>query len=150
MLRLPPKSTRTDPLVPDTTLFLSSDCFEVTPVDHDKAIAGFLELRDGVGTDARDPLAHGTGFDRIGSFSEGYEAGPERCAEYPSLFESGELVIVEVPFTDQADFERGGDLPLEEAFPLAIQDLEPFWSLLMPELGQPWTTGTDEVRSETK
>src|SRR3546814_16883404 len=76
--------------------------------------------------DARDPLAHGTGFDRIGSFSEGYEAGPERCAEYPSLFESGELVIVEVPFTDQADFERGGDLPLEAAFPLAIQDLEHF------------------------
>ena len=34
---------------------------------------------------AQDPAAHGTGFDRIGAFSEGYEQGLERCAEYPDL-----------------------------------------------------------------
>ena len=41
---------------------------------------GFLELRDGVGG-ARGPAAHGTGFDRIGSFVDGYEQGVERCAD---------------------------------------------------------------------
>ena len=51
--------------------------------DLDKAIAGFLELRDGVGTDAADPAAHGTGFDRIGAFIEGFEQGLERCARLP-------------------------------------------------------------------
>ena len=40
--------------------------------------------------------------------------GLERCADYPDLYDAGELVIVEVPFTDQEDFERGGNLPLDE------------------------------------
>jgi predicted metalloprotease len=123
----------------------SSQFFEVTLDDLDKAVAGFLELRDGVGTAAQDPLAHGTGFDRIGSFSEGYEAGPERCADYPELYERGELVIVEVPFTSQADFERGGNLPLADAVDLALADLEDFWAVLFQELGQTWTPVTDIV-----
>ena len=63
----------------------NSDFFELTLDDLDKAVAGFLELRDGVGTAAEDPAAHGTGFDRIGSFVEGFEQGLERCAAYPEL-----------------------------------------------------------------
>jgi len=71
----------------------SADHFEVTLRDLDRAVAGFLELRDGVGTAAQDPLAHGTGFDRIGAFSEGYEQGPVRCAQYPDLYESGDYAV---------------------------------------------------------
>ena len=48
-----------------------------------RRVAGFLALRDGVGTAAADPAAHGTGFDRIGSFVDGYELGVEHCAGYP-------------------------------------------------------------------
>lgn len=117
----------------------SADHFEVTLRDLDRAVAGFLELRDGVGTAAQDPLAHGTGFDRIGAFSEGYEQGPVRCAQYPDLYESGELVIVEVPFTSRDDFERGGNLPLAEAVELSLADLEDFWTVLFAEMGQTWT-----------
>jgi predicted metalloprotease len=118
----------------------NADYFAVTLADLDKALAGFLELRDGVGTSAADPAAHGTGFDRIGAFSEGYEHGLERCAEYPSLFESGELVIVEVPFTSAADFERGGNLPLADLVDSALVDLEDFWTVLFQQQGfEPWT-----------
>src|SRR6185436_4509153 len=49
--------------------------FELELADLDKAIAGFLDLRDSVGTAAEDPQAHGTGFDRIGAFSEGFDQG---------------------------------------------------------------------------
>jgi predicted metalloprotease len=117
-----------------------SEYFDVRLDDLDKAVSGFLTLRDGVGTSAQDPAAHGTGFDRIGAFSEGYEQGLERCAAYPDLVERGELVVVEVPFTRQDDFERGGNLPLADAVELAITDLEDFWAVLFTEMGapEPW------------
>jgi predicted metalloprotease len=121
----------------------NSQYFALTLSDLDKAVNGFLTLRDGVGTSAQDPAAHGTGFDRIGAFSEGYELGLERCATYPDMYAAGELVIVEVPFTDQEDFDRGGNLPLEEAVDLALTDLEDFWTVLFTELGgDPWTPVT--------
>jgi len=123
-----------------------SDYFTLTLGDLDKAVAGFLELRDGVGTAAADPAAHGTGFDRIGSFVEGFEQGLERCAAYPDLYASGELVVVEVPFTDPVDFERGGNLPLDELAPALLADLENFWTLLFEEQGEPtWTPVTDVI-----
>ncbi len=124
----------------------NSDYFALSLAELDRAVEGFLTLRDGVGTSAADPAAHGTGFDRIGAFSEGYEQGLERCAEYPAAFERGELVIVEVPFTSAADFERGGNLPLEDLVPLALADLEDFWTALFDQQGLgAWTPVTEIV-----
>jgi predicted metalloprotease len=123
----------------------NSEFFELQVDDLDKAIAGFLELRDTVGTAAVEPAAHGTGFDRIGAFTEGFEQGLERCADYPTLLENDELVIVEVPFTDEEDFERGGNLPLDEVFELSLLDLEHFWTVLFAEQGQTWTPVADVV-----
>jgi predicted metalloprotease len=122
-----------------------SDRFTLTVNDLDKAVAGFLALRDGVGVDAQDPAAHGTGFDRIGAFAEGFEQGAERCVEYPDDFAAGELVIVEVPFTDQADFDRGGNLPLDELGPILLADLDNFWTLLFEEQGETWKPVADVV-----
>ena len=85
--------------------------FEVGIEDLDRAVAGFLELRDEVGVVRADhPAAHGTGFDRIGAFVEGYEHGASRCAAYPDEFAAGDHLVVEVPFS-QADFQTGGNLP---------------------------------------
>jgi predicted metalloprotease len=116
-----------------------STYFQLKLADLDKAIAGFLDLRDGNGTDAADPAAHGTGFDRIGAFTDGFQAGLQRCKAYPSMYADGELVIVEVPFTDQADFDRGGNLPLDEVVSLATEDLQQFWEVLFSEEGKTWT-----------
>ncbi len=117
----------------------NSEFFELSLNDLDKAVAGFLELRDGVGTAAEDPAAHGTGFDRIGSFVDGYRLGLEHCARYPDDHASGELVVVEVPFTDEEDFQRGGNLPLAELGPALLEDLENFWSILFEQQGLEWT-----------
>jgi predicted metalloprotease len=116
-----------------------SPSFRVTLSELDQAVAGFLELRDGIGIDAGDPAAHGTGFDRIGAFAEGFQEGAQRCAEYPELFRSGEFVVVQVPFTDPEDFERGGNLPLADILELAVLDLEDFWTVLFDELGRRWS-----------
>jgi predicted metalloprotease len=120
----------------------NSKYFELQLADLDKAVAGFLDLRDGVGTGAEDPQAHGTGFDRIGAFSEGFEQGLDRCKDYPDLYDAGELLVVEVPFTDPDDFERGGNLPLDEAVSLAFDDLQQFWGVVFGELGKTWTPVT--------
>lgn len=123
----------------------NAEHFELTVTDLDKALEGFLELRDTVGVDPSDDAAHGTGFDRIGAFSEGFEQGAERCVEYPDEFAAGDLVIVEVPFTDQADFDRGGNLPLDELGPILLGDLENFWTLLFQEQGRTWEPVADVV-----
>jgi predicted metalloprotease len=123
----------------------NSEFFELTLDDLDKAVAGFLELRDGVGTAAADPAAHGTGFDRIGSFVDGFEQGADFCATYPDQLAAGDFVVVEVPFNDPEDFERGGNLPLDELLPSLREDLENFWSLLFQEEGLEWTPVTDLV-----
>jgi predicted metalloprotease len=122
-----------------------SDHFELTVDDLDKALAGFLELRDGVGTAAEDPAAHGTGFDRIGSFVDGFERGAEHCAGYPEALAAGELVIVEVPFTSADDFERGGNLPLNELVPSLLEDLESFWTVVFEGEDREWTPVADFV-----
>jgi len=123
----------------------NSTFFELTVDDLDKAVAGFLELRDGVGVAAGDPAAHGTGFDRIGSFVDGYEKGVDSCADYPDRLRSGDLVVVEVPFTQQDDFDRGGNLPIADLFPLLRDDLENFWTLMFQREGHEWRPLKDIV-----
>ncbi|MET0903146.1 MAG: neutral zinc metallopeptidase [Acidimicrobiales bacterium] len=123
----------------------NSEFFELTVNDLDKAVEGFLALRDGVGTTAADPAAHGTGFDRIGSFVDGYEQGVGRCAGYAEALANGDLVIVELPFTSPEDFERGGNLPLSELVPSLLEDLESFWTVLFEEQGREWTPVADLV-----
>ncbi|MGH3580940.1 MAG: neutral zinc metallopeptidase, partial [Mycobacterium sp.] len=56
--------------------------FEVTSGELDTALAGILDLRDPVGTDKLDPSAHGSGFDRVGAFQDGFDNGLQRCKDY--------------------------------------------------------------------
>lgn len=122
-----------------------ADHFEVDLADLDLAVAGFLELRDGLGTTATDPLAHGTGFDRVTAFQDGFERGVERCVDYPDRYEREELVIVEIPFSTRADFERGGNLDPETLIPLALVNLDAFYAQLLDEQGVTWPPVGDRV-----
>ncbi len=44
-------------------------------------LLAMLEVRDPVGTDQFVPGGHGSAFDRVGAFQEGFINGPGRCAE---------------------------------------------------------------------
>jgi predicted metalloprotease len=112
----------------------NAEHFTVDLADLEASIAGFLELRDGIGVDPLDDRAHGTAFDRIGAFQDGYENGATRCGSY----EREPPQPTERAFTSLEDFERGGNLPLDQIVDLAVEDLEDFYSLLLPELGAAW------------
>ncbi len=124
----------------------SSERFRVDVDDLDEAVAGFLELRDGLETATSDPLAHGSGFDRVAAFQNGFEQGVTRCVEYPDLYEQGDLVIVQVPFVPGSeDEEREGNLDLETLVPLALAHLEAFFAQLFEEQDEQWPPLGDNV-----
>jgi predicted metalloprotease len=98
-----------------------SDVFEVTDRELDSAVAGMVAIRDVPGTSESDPMAHGSGFDRIGAFQDGYENGPRQCATY----EDAPRQTVAVPF-DPEDLttDAPGNLSAQDAGPGCPDDLD--------------------------
>jgi len=131
------------------TLELQADCFAGAWVDDvddrlevfatrgdalDQALAGLLELRDTVGVAGFDPMAHGSGFDRVGAFQDGFERGGEACVAY----EQAPPPVVAMPFTSLDDQVSGGNLPVEELLgPLAL-DLDAWFGSLVRDEGGRW------------
>lgn len=94
--------------------------------DLELALGGMLKFRDQPGTVSTDAGAHGSGFDRINAFQEGFELGAERCAEYGT----NPPTQVDLVFLDETDFETGGNLPYDDAIELASLDLNDWWATL--------------------
>jgi predicted metalloprotease len=140
---------RADVLGDAVTLELQADCFagawaadaaeriDVFTLDGgtlDQAIGGFLELRDTVGVGATDPQAHGSGFDRVSAFQDGFEGGNEVCAAY----EDEPPPVVAIPFVSLRDLQQEGNLPLDELIEPLVADLESFFSQLVRSEGGEW------------
>jgi predicted metalloprotease len=120
-----------------------SERFSIATDELDQALAGILSLRDAPGGRADDPSAHGSGFDRVGAFQEGFEDGVARCAEYTD----GDPAPYQFPFADDQDAAAGGDLRLtgptgdEGILELTFPSLTAFWTDTFPELsddGDEW------------
>jgi predicted metalloprotease len=127
--------------------------FSLTTEELDLALAGILSLRDAPGSLADDPNAHGSGFDRVGAFQEGFEDGASRCAEYTV----GDPSPFQFPFSDGEEL-TGGDLPFGETVgadgqpaegidTLAFESLEVYWSEAFPSIseGVDWEPLEDAV-----
>jgi predicted metalloprotease len=113
-----------------------TDAFKPSADDLDNALAGFLFLRDEPGTEKRDPQAHGSGFDRVNSFQNGFDNGASACKGY----KPGDPPVVEIPFNSAADVDSGGNAPYDDIITGIPTDLEDYWSQVYPKLtGQPWT-----------
>ena len=117
-----------------------SNRFNVSLEDLDNALGGFLQIRDPVGTDTvNDESAHGSAFQRINAFEDGFTGGTEKCKTYedesfnfvPEVFVPGSL--------DQAE---QGNLPFDQVEPLVTANLEGFWNFAFPQVanGKKWTT----------
>ena len=133
----------------------NSPSFAVTEERLDSSVAGMIAIRDVPGTGADDPRAHGSGFDRIGSFQDGFRRGAQRCRDYPQLYERNELAVVQMPFMSADDAARGGNLHLEDKGPdnpglytLSEDSLERFYAALFQDLGTPWEPVDDLVLVE--
>jgi len=118
--------------------------FTITTEDLDRAMAGILSLRDAPGSSASDASAHGSGFDRVGAFQDGFEQGASRCAAY----KVGDPEPFQFPFNDQTDAQSGGDMPLNDVdannpgiTTAAFQSLDKYWKQTFPKIsgGTAWT-----------
>ncbi len=110
--------------------------FEVTSGELDTALAGILDLRDPVGTDKLDPSAHGSGFDRVGAFQDGFDNGVTKCKDY----RDDDPMVLALPFNDPEDAANGGDAPYDSIVNGVPYDLEDYWTHVYPEIadGQAW------------
>jgi len=129
--------------VPSVYFELQADCFAgawtgdvaddaqkvaYQPGDLEDAVAALIELRDAPGSSPEDADAHGSAFDRVGAFQDGYLQGPQRCADYvddPPL-------VVQIPFSSEEEAFSGGNLPADEVIPLTVDLLNDFYSQVEP------------------
>lgn len=107
----------------------------LTDADIRGALITLVAVRDPVGLDQFEPGGHGTAFDRIGAFQEGYVGGPARCAE---LIDDP-LPLMPNEFQTDADLFNDGDLPFGyddgQIAPLIVDTLNLFWPFQLAELG---------------
>ncbi|MBB3606205.1 putative metalloprotease [Mycolicibacterium sp. BK556] len=110
--------------------------YKVNAADMDNALAGILELRDSPGTSKIDPSAHGSGFDRVSAFQDGFDNGPTACKAY----RDDDPMVLELPFQNAEDEASGGELPYDSMVNDVPYDIEDYWAHVYPELtnGEPW------------
>jgi predicted metalloprotease len=112
--------------------------FKVSSADLDRALAGMLDIADTPGTTTENTqTAHGSGFDRVSAFQEGYDNGVEKCKGY----KDGDPPVLELPFSDAEDEANQGNAPYDSIVNGVPYDLEDYWTQLYPELteGKAWT-----------
>jgi predicted metalloprotease len=113
-----------------------SPSFVVDDESLNLAVAGFLTLGDTPGTPARDPSAHGSAFDRVSGFQDGFENGTGACALYPD----SPPTFTEMEFGSEADFVSGGELDYAVLHDELIADQEAYWAEMFPVLfDEAWT-----------
>jgi predicted metalloprotease len=94
----------------------------------DRALAAMLQFRDPTGSSKEDASAHGSGFDRVAAFQQGYDDGAEQCATY---FDTNPLVV-EIPFSDEQEAASGGNFDAELVIPASVEMLNSFYSQVEP------------------
>jgi predicted metalloprotease len=113
--------------------------FPTSADQMDKAVAAMLSIADPVGmnpgTDKEGLAPHGSGFDRVSSFQNGFDNGARACKGY----RDGDPPVTELPFSNFADWASRGTSPYESVINAAPHDLEDYWSKAYPALtGNPW------------
>ncbi len=97
------------------------------PGDLDEALAGLLRFRDPPGFSPRLEGAHGSAFQRIEAFRQGFEDGAGACVE---LHRSS-------PIVEGTDVFVPGDLPFATLIPFTLEALDQFWVDEQQALGGP-------------
>jgi predicted metalloprotease len=108
-----------------------SPYLRVSESDLDAAFAGMLTFSDQPGTTADQEQAHGSGFDRVGAFQDGYTNGPAKCATYPK----NPPTVIELPF-NQGDLGTGGNEPYAQILQDVPTDLDRYWGQVFAARGK--------------
>jgi predicted metalloprotease len=107
----------------------------IRPAELDDVLRGYLLLRDPVGTGANAGEAHGSYFDRVSAFQEGFDDGPTACR---NSFGPGRP-YTQGEFRDQ-DIATGGDAPYDQTVgQFAPEGLGEFFQAAFDQLGKTFT-----------
>ena len=138
-----------------TTLELQADCFAGAWVGHVQkdtinglsfsdsditgALLGMMQIGDSPGDSSYDANAHGSGFDRVSAFQDGYVGGLTPCVEY----ETSEPEPVQFGFSaEELSRPNPGDFPFDqEMFSSLGGDLTLFWTAMVDQ-DVSWTPPT--------
>jgi len=94
----------------------------------DDLLRGYLLLRDPVGTSSAGSSAHGSGFDRVSAFQEGFDDGPTACRD-----DFGpDRVFTQSQFQTDEDFANRGNAAFSELQGLMEKGLTGFWTRALP------------------
>jgi predicted metalloprotease len=117
-----------------------------TAADLDRALIGYLNVRDDTPADERD-ISHGDGFDRIGAVADGFEHGVTDCYKA----DWADRKFTERPFEPGSqDEQRQGNEPFEQVInpaPLTSggggggglqPDLNLFWKAAATSTNKTW------------
>jgi predicted metalloprotease len=89
----------------------------------DDVLRGYLGLSDPVGTDPSADQAHGSFFDRVSAFSDGYDRGVTTCRDD---FDT-DRVFTAASFSG-SDALSSGNAPYPDTIDLVDRTLPPFWN----------------------
>jgi predicted metalloprotease len=98
----------------------------------DEVLRGYLLLRDPVGTSTAEQEAHGSYFDRVSAFQQGFDDGPVSCRDQ---FGEGRP-YTQGGFSDRADALAGGNASYQQTLGVFVpQALPEFWEATFAERG---------------
>ena len=96
---------------------------DINRLTLDKALSGYLLFRDPVGADQDDRQAHGSGFDRISAFQDGFEQGVKFCTSF-----TDKRTFTQVGFQSEDDQKAQGNLSFEKTITEGPRDVDAYWS----------------------
>ncbi|GAB3362320.1 neutral zinc metallopeptidase [Modestobacter lapidis] len=105
----------------------------IRAAELDEVLRGYLLLRDPVGTSTREQEAHGSYFDRVSAFQQGFDEGPTSCRD-----EFGEnRPYTQDRFSGRAEALAGGNASYQETLGIFVPEALPeFWEAAFAELGR--------------
>jgi hypothetical protein len=108
----------------------------IRPPELDDVLRGYLLLRDPVGTGLDVGQAHGSYFDRVSAFQQGFDDGPTACRD---AF-GPERSYTQGEFQDDDDALAGGDAPYAQTVgQFAPQGLAEFYTAAAGQVGETFT-----------
>jgi predicted metalloprotease len=117
-----------------------------TPADLDRALIGYLNVRDDTPTDQKQ-ISHGDGFDRIAAVADGFEHGVTECYK-PDW---AKRTFTERPFATSQDQQSQGNEPFEQVIdprPFDKNDPSKGGGGLQPDLNRFWTAAAKSINKK--
>jgi predicted metalloprotease len=102
----------------------------VDTADLDQLLRGYFLLRDPVGTGSGEQQAHGSYFDRVSAFQEGFDDGAVACRDRFGR----ERIFTQGEFTSDADFASGGNASFGDTQDILAASLPEFWDRAFTEV----------------